>query len=391
MANMGKLPEQDVTMNKSVVAAAAILLVLALWMLSGMLPASSKDKPENNDTNTEPQSATSDSGPSSDTKLMKVQVVETTAEQRTREVTLQGQLDPLRRLEVVAQTGGSVESIPVTKGSRVKQGDVLVKLGLDTKETDLAEANALLSAARAEQKAASRLQQRGLQSELALQQANARLASARAARDRISLQITHTQITAPFDAIINNIPVDQGELVERGMMVADLIDDSAFVITASASQQTVSQISNGQKVRAKLITGEELQGKITFLSAVADPLSRSFTIEARLDKTNTDLVSGVSASLLIPVESLAAVQISASAIALGDDGEIGVKTVDAEDRVEFYPVTIVSSDTDGAWVTGIPAGSRVITLGQGFVNVGEQVEPVLEPASESTENPAQSL
>lgn len=367
-------------MNKSVVAAAAILLVLALWMLSGLIPASSKDKPENGSTKGDTQAASSNDGQASATRLMKVQVVETTAEERTREITLQGQLDPLRRLEVVAQTGGAVEAIPVAKGSRVKQGDVLVKLGLDTKETDLAEANALLSAASAEQKAASRLQQRGLQSELALQQANARLASAIAARDRISLQITQTQILAPFDGIINNIPVNEGELLERGMMVADLIDDSAFVITASASQQTVSQITNGQKVRAKLITGEELQGTITFLSAVADPLSRSFTVEARLDKTDTDLVSGVSASLLVPVESLAAVQVSASAIALGDDGEIGVKTVTDENRVEFYPVTIVSSDTDGAWVTGLPEASRVITLGQGFVNVGEQVDPVSEPA-----------
>ncbi len=366
-------------MNKSVFAAGAILLVLALWMLSGLIPASSKDEPENGAQATSTGDAEANSTASS-ANLMKVQIIDTAAVQRTREITLQGQLDPLRRLEVVAQTGGTVESIPVIKGSRVKQGEVLVKLGLDTKETDLAEANALLSSALAEQKAASRLQQRGLQSELALQQANARLASARAARDRISLQITQTQITAPFDAIINDIPVNEGELLERGMMVADLIDDSAFVITAAASQQTVSQITNGQKVRAKLITGEELVGEITFLSAVADPLSRSFTVEARLQKADTDLVSGVSASLLIPVESIAAVQVSASAIALGDDGEIGVKTVDQENRVEFYPVTIISSDTAGAWVTGIPAGSRVITLGQGFVNVGEQVDPVSEPA-----------
>ena len=311
---------------------------------------------------------------------MKVQVMQTSAEERIREITLQGQLDPLRRLHLVAQTGGTVETIPVSKGSRVKRGDVLVKLALDTKETDLAEANALLSAARAEQKAASRLQQRGLQSELALQQANARLASATAARDRISLQITQTQVTAPFDAIVNDIPVNEGGLVERGMAVADLIDDSAFVITATATQQTINEIQLGQAVHAKLITGEELQGSITFLSQVADPQSRSFTIEAQLEKSDSNLASGVSASLFIPVESISAVQLSSSAMALGDDGEIGVKVVNDDDRVEFYPVTILSTDADGAWVTGMPEGSRVITLGQGFVNTGDLVEAVEGPA-----------
>ena len=371
-------------MSKSVVAAAAILVVLALWMLSGLIPASSEDQQDNRQSKASAsESSRSGAAPQPSPEqpaLMKVQVTQTTAVEKTREITLQGQLDPARRLQLVAQTGGAVASIPVSKGSRVKKGEVLVKLALDTKETDLAEANALLAAARAEQKAASRLQQRGLQSELALQQANARLASASAARDRISLQITHTQITAPFDAVINDLPVDEGELVERGMMVADLIDDSAFVIAATATQQTVSQISLGQKVRAKLITGEELQGKVTYLSPVADPQSRSFTIEAEIEKSDKNLASGVSASLLIPVESISAIQISSSAMALGDDGEIGVKIVNAEEKVEFYPVTIISTDAEGAWVTGMPAGSRVITLGQGFVNAGDQVEAVESPS-----------
>jgi len=43
--------------------------------------------------------------------------------------------------------------------------------------------------------------------------------------------------------------------------------------------------------------------------------------------------------------------------------------------VEFRPIKLVSTTLDGAWVTGIEEGSRVITLGQGFVNTGEIVEP----------------
>lgn len=377
-------------MNKSVVTAAVILVVLALWMLSGLIPGSSKAQQsenagsdsassQNNATESASNSDADHSGGDAE-RLMKVQVVQTSAEARTREISLQGQLDPLRRLHLVAQTSGAVEALPTSKGSRVKQGDVLVKLALDTKETDLAEANAQVSAARAEQKAAARLQKSGLQSNLSAQQAKARLASAVAARDRISLQIKQTQISAPFDAILNDVLVEEGELVERGMPVADLIDDSAFILSATATQQTVSQIEIGQPVRAKLITGEELTGKITFLSQVADSNTRSFSIEAQLDDSTEGLTSGISASLIIPVESITAFQVSASAMALGENGEIGIKTVNTENRVEFHPVEIVSTDTNGAWVIGIPDGARVITLGQGFVNAGDEVEPVTGPA-----------
>jgi len=46
--------------------------------------------------------------------------------------------------------------------------------------------------------------------------------------------------------------------------------------------------------------------------------------------TNTEqaLAAGVSATLVVPVESVAAAQVSPSALALGLDGEIGVKTID---------------------------------------------------------------
>lgn len=371
-------------MNKSVVTAAAILLVLALWMLSGLIPGSSKaDQPAENEDSASTRAESSaagnaENGEAADSgrELMKVQVANTTSDERVREITLQGQLDPGRRLHLVAQTSGAVESIPVSRGSRVKSGDILVKLTLDSRDSDLREANAHVAAARAEQKAAARLQKRGLQSELALQQANAALASAIAGRDRIARDIEHTEIRAPFDAILNDLTVDEGELVQRGATIADLIDDSKFVISATATQQTINQISSGQSIRAKLITGEEVEGKITFLSQVADPQTRSFVVEAEINNPPDNLSSGVSASLLVPVESIAAVQVSASAMALGDDGEIGVKLVNDENLVEFYPVQIVSTDQDGAWVTGIPAGSRVITLGQGFVTAGEEVEPV---------------
>jgi len=383
-------------MNKSVVTAAAILLVLGLWMLSGLIPGSSRaEQPAANEASTSntsgstasaKDSADNTSGDDDSARsLMKVQVASTTTGERVREITLQGQLDPGRRLHLVAQTSGAVESIPVTKGNRVKRGDLLVKLSLDSRDSDLAEANARVSAARAEQKAAARLQKRGLQSELALQQANAALASAVAGRNRISRDITHTEIRAPFDAIVNDLSVEEGALVQRGAAVADLIDDSTFVISARATQQTVSQITVGQSVRARLITGEELDGSITFLSQVASPETRSFLVEAELKNPPGKLSSGVSASLLVPVESIPAAQVSASAMALGDDGEIGVKLVNGENRVEFYPVQIISTDQDGAWVTGIPEGSRVITLGQGFVAEGEEVEPIEAPVEAPAE------
>ena len=83
----------------------------------------------------------------------------------------------------------------------------------------------------------------------------------------------------------------------------------------------------------------------------------------------------------IPVEQVNATFVSPSAMSLGEDGELGVKAVDENDKVIFLPIKLVSTSIDGAWVSGIPADTSVITMGQGFVNVGELVEPVSDSGS----------
>jgi multidrug efflux system membrane fusion protein len=62
---------------------------------------------------------------------------------------------------------------------------------------------------------------------------------------------------------------------------------------------------------------------------------------------------------------------------------VGVKAVDDHDRVQFYPIEIVDSSNAGISVEGLPEEVRVITVGQGFVSVGERVVPVLAPPAEA--------
>lgn len=44
---------------------------------------------------------------------------------------------------------------------------------------------------------------------------------------------------------------------------------------------------------------------------------------------------------------------------------------------------VLSQETDGAWVQGLPATATVITQGQDFVTEGQVVEPVRNAAEAS--------
>ena len=306
---------------------------------------------------------------------MSVQVRQVDLETMDREISLQGQLDPIQHLLLKAETSGRVEQLLVKQGDRISAGDNLVTLDQGGRQNTLAEAKARVQTAQSEQAAAESLRRQGLQSQVQLEQAQAALETALAQLATIELDIQYTAITSPFDAIVNDLPVVIGSLVERGDVVAELVDDSAFDVSAQAAQQTLSQLKVGQAVSVELITGQSLPGELTFISSVADSQTRSFRVEARVDNPDRAIAAGVSASVTVPVEQIEAAFISPSALSLGDDGTLGVKALDAENRVIFLPIEMVSTSLDGAWVSGIPAKTRIITLGQGFVNVGEQVEP----------------
>ena len=84
------------------------------------------------------------------------------------------------------------------------------------------------------------------------------------------------------------------------------------------------------------------------------------------------------AEIALPLSQVAAHHISPAVLTLADDGEIGVKAVDSENRVVFHAVKIVDTDSQGMWVTGPPADISLITVGQEYVGIGETVRTVSE-------------
>lgn len=62
-------------------------------------------------------------------------------------------------------------------------------------------------------------------------------------------------------------------------------------------------------------------------------------------------------------------------MSLSPEGQLGIKTVDDDNIVHFFPIEIIRPEIDGIWVTGLPDEVDLITVGQGFVNEGETVAP----------------
>jgi hypothetical protein len=96
------------------------------------------------------------------------------------------------------------------------------------------------------------------------------------------------------------------------------------------------------------------------------------------------IIQGLSTELRLPVADLPAHLVSPAILTLADNGDIGVKTLNAENIVEFHPVTIVADGPDGIWLAGLPEKVTFITVGQEFVQPGQKVQPVPETGASGT-------
>ena len=313
---------------------------------------------------------------------MKVQTEDLQAQSIDREVVIQGQLEPAKVITLRAETSGVVRQISFNKGQRISRGQTLARLSEGNKAADLAVAEANHVQADNEYAAAKKLASQGLQSQLSLESASAAREAAHAQIQAAEIELAYLNIKAPLDALVEDIAIEEGDFIERSAAVATLVDNSSLLLTGRVSQQYIADIKTGQTATANLVTGEALQGRVSYISTMADDTTRSFEVEVLVSQTPQSIMTGISAEIIIPVETLMAHRVSPAVLALNDAGDLGVKTLGEGNTVVFQKIEVVKTESNGAWVTGLPNDITLITLGQGFVNPGEEVDPV--PLTDTT-------
>ncbi len=354
-------------MNRSYLSALIITIVVVVWMLSGVWTGSDSA-----------EAIVADRADAEAPSLLtKVQVRQFIAERVTREVVSHGKSYAGRRVSIAAETAGRVAEIGAARGAFINKGDLIVKLAKSERVARLSEAEALVKQRWLEYKASKTLKQKELKSDSQLAQALSLLKSAQARKMEIEIDIARTDIVAPFAGYLQERPVEEGSYLKAGEPVATIIDVAPFIISGDLSERDVTDLERGQAGYAILTGDIRVDGFLRFISNSADPQSRTYRFE--LEVPNSPLTiqrMGLSAEVHIPLHEVTAHHVTPALLTLNDAGTIGVKAVDGEGVVQFYPVTITRTEADRFWITGLPQEIDLITVGQGFVRAGDRVEAI---------------
>jgi multidrug efflux system membrane fusion protein len=353
-------------MNKAQITAIAIIGVGALWVASGVLTRAGKPAP----------APTAASGVQAQVPETTVKVIRSVAQAYQSGVILQGRTMASRSVDLRAEVAGRVEKIIVDRGQPVKDGQEIIQLAGNDRDAKLAQARANLAQREMQAEGARQLAKQSFQSAVKLAEAEAQLAQAKADVVRYALDLANTKVKAPFDGKFDTRLVDEGALLNMGDKIGTVVDLDPIKITAQLSERNVGDAVLNSPAKVILSSGKTLEGKVSYIASVSDPNTRTFTIEVLAPNPDLSVLSGLAAQLRLPFGKNTAHRISSSVMTLSDEGKIGVKGVDDENKVRFWPVEILDDGPDGTWVSGLPEQLTLIVVGQEYVAVGQKVTPV---------------
>ena len=183
----------------------------------------------------------------------------------------------------------------------------------------------------------------------------------------------YPKIVAPFSGYLESLKVDEGDFLNTGAVCASLIDPDPMLLVADIAEKDIAQIQLGSEATAKLISGRMVNGLVSFIASSADKNTRTFRVEISVDNNDRTIRDGVSAEIYIKGKEEAAHIISPSILSLSDEGKLGIRTVNIENKVEFKEIKILEDTNKGMWVSGLGEEARIITLGQEYVFQGQTV------------------
>jgi RND family efflux transporter MFP subunit len=255
-----------------------------------------------------------------------------------------GTVSAWKTANIAPDASGRVGRILKKQGDRVAQGELLATLDMTALELQQKQARAAVAVAEAayqnaklnsermkkmlENRAISQMQYEN--THLALDAADTQLKSAKATLDLVDYTARNANMKAPFAGIIASKNMEEGDMINPMMgmsqSILTLMDLSKVKIVVDAPAEEIEMIQIGQKCQVRISSrpGEIFKGEVYSKNLAADPLSKTFKVEIKVENPEMKIKAGVYADISIEYVSRDDVYLLPLSALLSGDKEVMV-------------------------------------------------------------------
>lgn len=311
------------------------------------------------------------------------------------------QIQSVKNVELRSQASGFLEKIYVDEGQAVTKGQLLFQLNSSRYQSEVTKATALVGSAIAEMKAAEVDVNRikilveknvisGTELEMARAKykvAEAKLEEARANESNAKLLQSYTAIRAPFNGVINRIPLKLGSLVEEGALLTTLSDLESIYAYFYVSEKEYLEYMDARRKDSLHMTDEVLLltadgkkfpavGEIQTMENEINQSTGSLAFRAVFKNSNLLLKHGSTGKvilknwihdvILIPQKAVFEIQDKNYLYLLNDSNKVSIRSIKPIARLgNYYAVK-----------EELRPGDRIVVEGNQTLKENEQVQPV---------------
>jgi multidrug efflux system membrane fusion protein len=306
------------------------------------------------------------------------------------EAPLRGRTKAKASVSVMPETAGVVETVHVEKGQRVAAGDLICTLQEGSRSAAVTQAEAALAQAQQEFETNASLREQGLAPANSANGVEVALRAAQAQLDNAKRELGRTEVRTQVAGVVQDPLATPGSLLGPQAPCATVVELDPMLFIGSVPEIRIGLAKIGLPAKITTVTGQTVEGKVSYIASTADPATRSFPIEIEIPNADGELRDGLTAEAVVNLGTAPAHLLPQSVLTLDDDGVLGIRSV-ADNVVEFHPVTIVKDSREGVWVTGLPPKIDIITVGQEFVQPGQKVNATNVAVSTEEQAPAEGV
>ncbi len=342
---------------------------------------------------------------SSESALLRVQVIAPTVKSSDHSLALPGSVQALEETVVYPRSNGYVKKWLVDIGDKVKEGALLADIDLPEVDQQLDQARAQLLQAQAglvqatankEYSTATldryqKLAPQGVASQQELDQkraqsqvdeanvkvANASIEAQQANVRRLSQMKSWGQITAPFAGTVSSRTIERGALVSPTTPLFKISATDPVRVFVQVPQDVATSVRNdiASQVSVREYPGRVFEGKVARSAGSLDPTSRTMTTEVRVPNPKGELLAGMYATVALTLPSPHRVFVIPATAVMNDAKGLRVAVVGADEKLHLVTV-VVERDTGPTMEisTGISEADRVVKLASSDLVEGRPVE-----------------
>lgn len=245
------------------------------------------------------------------------------------------EIQAIKNVEIRSRIKGFIDKIHVDEGAFVKEGQLLFSISAQEYTDDLQRAKAQLKSEAAQQKSlqvelrnARNLLAKNIVSKSEVEIAEAKVEASEAKCEELKadiataqLNVSFTQIKAPFSGYINRIPLKLGSIIEEGALLTTISDNEEVYTYFKVSEpEYLSFVKNGLLNENKSIellladnSTHSEKGLIETMDGEVEKSTGNISFRGRFKNPKHVLKHGSSGKVMIPFDLKSAVMIPMSA------------------------------------------------------------------------------